>query len=122
MLELLKYYKDQNDPIAELWYKAIKEQGPNLSVDILNDLMTYLDKKGCQTMTLTWPFDWSTTTDKRVIWKEGQIGYPHMEYKYNQNGSGAAYSSYNYGSDLVTHLLIDFAGYYIPRFLSGAND
>ena len=122
LLELLKYYKDQNDPIAELWYKAIKEQGPNLSVDILNDLMTYLDKKGCQTMTLTWPFDWSTTTDKRVIWKEGQIGYPHMEYKYNQNGSGAAYSSYNYGSDLVTHLLIDFAGYYIPRFLSGAND
>ena len=88
----------------------------------MNALMNYLVGKGCQSMVLTWPFDWSTTTDKRVLWAKGQNDYPHMEYKYNQNGSGDAYSSFNYGSNIITHLLIDYLGYYIPRRVYGVDD
>ena len=121
LIDLLKPYLE-NDEDARKWYDKIKAKGSNLNAKELGSLMTFLESKGCQTMTLTWPFDWSFKTDKKVVWANGQNGYPHIEFKYNQDGSGTAYSSYNYGSNLMSHLLIDWVGYYLPRLVYGVED
>lgn len=51
-------------------------------------------------------------------------GYPQNEFKYVQDGANdrtKAFSSYNYGTNPGFHLMIDFAGYYISRFVYGVK-
>ena len=94
----------------------ISKKGTNMTLDEIRTLASYL---GRSARVLPWYMDWSCKYDKIVI--DGTSGgYPQIEFKYVQdgsNGSTKAFSSYNYGSNVASHLLIDFAGYYLSRFV-----
>ena len=107
---------------SEKWIEKIEGSRGHLSREILTQLVAFLNQNGFSTEVLSFPFDWSTSTDKLVVYDKNSNDYPHAEFKYYQNGIGSAFSSYNYGSDIVSHILIDFFGYYIPRWVYGVHD
>ena len=113
---------DPRDSKAKKLYAIIEKKGSKLNMSELNSLMTYFEQKGLRAETLGWPYDWSTTIDKKAVWQQGESDYPHIEFKFNQNGLGTSFSSYNYGSNIMSHILIDFIGYYVPRWVYGVHD
>lgn len=94
----------------------ISEKGTKMTLEELRTFAKYLGK---ETLILPWYLDWSFKYDKIVIDGVSQ-GYFQMESKFLQKGAGPntpTFSSYNYGTNVFSHLLIDFFGYYIPRFV-----
>ena len=118
--ELLKMLNSTAN--ASALVKLVSEKGMNLSMEEMRAVVNHLANNGYSSIVLSWPFDWSTTYDKLVVWKKGEKGYPHVEFKYAQDGGQRAFSSYNYGGNVFSHLLIDFFGYYLPRIAYGIDD
>ena len=97
----------------------VKENGVNLDKTQYDELKALIAVSAV--METRHP-DYSSKYDKDVIIPNGYKGYPHIEFKYGENNFGHAFSSYNYGSNVASHLAIDFLGYYISRMVYDVND
>lgn len=97
----------------------VKENGVNLDKIQYDELKALIAVSAV--METRHP-DYSSKYDKDVIIPNGYNGYPHIEFKYGENNFGHAFSSYNYGSNVGSHLAIDFLGYYISRIVYDVND
>ena len=97
----------------------VKENGVNLDKTQYDELKALIAVSAV--METRHP-DYSSKYDKDVIIPNGYNGYPHIEFKYGENNFGHAFSSYNYGSNVGSHLAIDFLGYYISRTVYDVND